>query len=94
MTPPGAVLACGWYPQSSRFREGEMVLDKEVADVWVYDVPSTDRPAVHDALIEQALPELKKWLDSLPNRGDGWRLLKHRLLWTWQAGALAVTDDT
>jgi hypothetical protein len=56
-------------------------------DMRLYAVPSPIRAAVERALLADALPVLRSWLEWLASSGSH-RDVPHTMIWTWDDGHL------
>jgi hypothetical protein len=59
----------------------------------MYNVPPSMRQSVRQVLLAEALPACIRWIERGVARGDGWRLLEHRIEWRWENDELRCYDE-
>ncbi|MFF2819537.1 hypothetical protein ACFVT9_28955 [Kitasatospora cineracea] len=90
----GTVLQASWVPPiGSNYGAGLPPDWWSSVQITVGPVPSGERAAVRQILREQALPELRDWVDKARNGPEGWVLSRHSIAWQYADQSLYLSRD-
>ncbi|MEV7122204.1 hypothetical protein [Kitasatospora griseola] len=90
----GTLLKADWRPPiGSNYGAG--LLPDWWSSVWITvgPVPSGERAAARQLLCEQALPELRSWVEKARNGSEAWVLSRHSIAWQYADHLLCVSRD-
>ncbi|MFE2410937.1 hypothetical protein ACFXDE_21585 [Kitasatospora sp. NPDC059408] len=90
----GIILAASWTPPiGSNYGNG--LHPRSWSSVWiiVVPVPSGERAAARRILREQALPELRQWIESARTGSEAWALSRHSIAWKLTGQCLHLSRD-
>src|SRR5262249_29878903 len=86
------VVTLDWSPRRSPWEEPWEGGDEYVT-VSFTSVLSTQRTAAEEAYLRDTIPELAVWLVRASVAPEGWRILRHRRVWTWRSGRVEASGD-
>ncbi len=90
----GTVLQVSWVPPiGSNYGTG--LPPDWWSSVWITvgPVPGGERAAVRQVLREQALPELRSWVEKARNGSEAWALSRHSIAWRYVDQSLHLSCD-
>ncbi|MCX4682749.1 hypothetical protein OG401_00220 [Kitasatospora purpeofusca] len=90
----GPLLQARWKPPiGSNYGNG--LHPNWWSSVWisVSPLPNGERAAARQVLREQALPELRQWVDNARTGSEAWALSRHSISWNLTSQALHVSHD-
>ncbi|OKJ05603.1 hypothetical protein [Kitasatospora sp. CB01950] len=90
----GAILKADWVPPiGSNYGAG--LPPEWWSSVWITvgPVPSGERAAARRILREQALPELRSWVEKARNGSEAWALSRHSIAWQYANQSLRISHD-
>ncbi|MDX3309659.1 hypothetical protein ACWGH3_17440 [Streptomyces sp. NPDC054884] len=87
------VLSASWTAPLSRKYGAGVHPDVVGVSVGVHPVDATARAAARALLREQALPQLRTWVERAITADETWRLTPHQHCWHLTDGHLAHRDE-
>ncbi|GHH81514.1 hypothetical protein GCM10018781_64310 [Kitasatospora indigofera] len=90
----GTLLKARWVPPTSSNYGAGLPSDRW-SSVWitVAPIPGSERAAARQILREQALPELRNWVEKARNGSEAWALSRHSIAWRYVNRFLHLSHD-